>query len=317
MSRQPEPALMRRVVAFLVVSTVLAGCASEAPEPQSDDSLGGDVQVEVSDTTGAIRGVVVDDAVRPLAGVHVRLLQASRHANTTDDGTFSFSNLEPGTYFLEASRFGYSSVQQSTQVVAGDDQPPIVRVQLIRDPDQRAYVNAQSTTGFILCSTSLVLLCAAPDLVNELIVCGVFNVCLGPLTPDRSGFYLYYEPNATMIQAEMVWDSTQPLSPELTMSMENIEGCEAESDSYVEGVSGTSPIHNIANASDIAEGTIGGTCGIWYSFFSGDVGGVPAGATLQQQVQVFSHEFHGYTPADMGKPDWRLTNDGEPPAPPE
>ena len=303
------------VVVALLVSFVFAGCASAGPDASDEpQGLGENSSVEATSTTGGIRGVVVDDAVRPLANVMIHLLAGDgAYANTTDDGTFTFSGLAPGTYYLEASRFGYNAVRQSADVVAGEEHPPVTRIQLLRDPSQRAYVNAQQTTGYILCTTSLVLVCAAPDLVGDLIVCGVFGVCTGHLTQDRSGFYLYYEPNATMIQSEMVWDSTQPLSKEITMQMENIEGCEADGDSYIENAEGESPIYTVVNETEVQEGTIGGTCGIWYSFFSGSVQGLPLGFTLQQQLQVFSHEFHGYVPPE----GWRLSSDGEPPLPPE
>ncbi|MEK6975137.1 MAG: carboxypeptidase-like regulatory domain-containing protein [Candidatus Thermoplasmatota archaeon] len=309
---------MWKIALAAVAVLVLSGCSSPPAAADDETGPGDDVEVQVSKTTGALRGAVFDEAVRPIANAQVKLLRTAGalYANTTEAGSFGFSNLEPGTYFIETTKKGYAAVRSNADVIAGDADPPAVRIQLLRDPSQVAYVSAQTASGFILCTTSVVLVCAAPDLVNDLILCGVFGVCPGHLTPDRSGFYLYYEPNATMIQAEMVWDSTQPLSPEITMSMENIEGCEADSDSYVEYATGPSPIYIVANETEIQEGTIGGTCGIWFSFFSGDVSGLPLGVTLQQQIEIYSHEFHGYTPADVGQPDWRLTEHGEPPGPP-
>lgn len=305
---------MRIGVLVFVAAFLVAGCASDPSPAQDVEDAGEDIAVTVSATTGAIRGVVVDEAIRPLvnAAVKVNTANGPLTANTTESGAFAFSQLEPGTYFVEASKFGFNGVQQSVDVVAGDAEPPVVRMLLTTNPAEVAYVSAQQASGFILCTTSVVAVCGAPEVVNELIVCDIFQVCLGPLTPDRFGFYLYYEPNATMVQAEMLWDSTQTLSTQLSLSMENIEGCEADSNEYVEGVSGDSPIYNIADQEELERGTIGGECGIWYSVFSGDTAGTPLGVTVQQKFDIYSHAFYGYAPFE----GWRLTEHGEPPQPP-
>jgi hypothetical protein len=304
---------MRPLALTAVLALLLAGCAGSPGEPTSDSggALGEDVEVEV-DSTGAIRGVVVDDAIRPLANVTVKLAEPERFFNTTASGTFSFSGLEPGTYFVEASKLGFTSARQSIEVVAGDRDPPVARMLLTADASTAPYYSEQKGTGYIVCTTSVVATCGAPDVVLRLIVCDVFQVCVGPVTGDTYGFYMYYEPNATMIQAEMVWESTQSLSTQLSLSMENIEGCEAASDAYQEGVTGDSPIYNIANETEVKAGTIGGTCGMFYSVFSGDTAGTPAGITVQQKFDIFSHAFYGYTPYD----GWRFTEDPGVPTPP-
>lgn len=273
---------------------LVAGCAATPAEQTTDE--GEDIPVEVSATTGAIRGVVVDEAIRPILGVQVGLVNDGRQVNTTEAGTFSFSNLQPGTYLLEAKKFGYSSARQSVEVVAGDANPPSTKIQLIQDPSQVAFVSAQTFTGYIMCTTSFVATCGAPNVVSNVLLCPVFNVCLGNVTDDRFGFDLFYEANASFIQSELVWRSTQPLSTQLSLQMETIVGCEA--DYYERTVAGDSPIINFANQTEIAAAEIGGACSIFHSIFSGDSFGTPVGVTVQQQFEVFSHSFYGFLPPE-------------------
>lgn len=301
---------MRGWSSGLVLLLLLAGCASPTPNSETP-SLGEDVDVQVTATTGAIRGVVVDEAIRPIAGVQVSLVAANRVLNTTDSGTFAFSGLEPGTYLVEAVRFGFSSARQTVDVVAGDREPRAMRIQLLRDPSQVAYSSVQTFTGFIVCTTSAVATCGAPNVVSNVLLCPVFNVCLGNVTDDRFGFDLFYEPNATYIQSELVWSSTQPLSTQLSMQMETIVGCDAEY--YERSVAGDSPLVNYATADEIAAAQIGGECSIFHSIFSGDTAGTPLGVTVQQQYEVFSHSFYGYLPPE----GWSFGKDGAPPAPPK
>ncbi len=305
-----------------LLAVVLAGCSSgPSGGAGAGESLGEDVEVHVTDTTGAIRGVVVDEAIRPVAGAAVTLLaEPPQAANTTDGGTFSFSDLAPGTYFLQVSRLGFASVQASAEVVAGLAEPPVVRVQLARDASQMPYTAAQSKTGYILCTTSAAAVCGAPNLVSSLILCDFFQVCVGDVTPDRFGLHFYFDPNATLVQAEMVWDSTQPVSPDLELSAEDLNAgsndtCPPASLSgapYTEYAGGPSPVLLKTNATEIALGQVGGRCPIFYSVFSGGVGGTPGGFTVQQAFDIFTDAFYGYTPPE----GWRRTVDGEPPAPP-
>lgn len=302
----------RVLVVGLLVGVLLAGCAAKPVASDPDEALfGDDVSVSVSSTTGAIRGVVVDEAIRPIPGVLVVLgVEAgAKNFTTTDAGNFAFSSLEPGTYFLTATRFGYTSAQANVEVVAGVAEPPIVKMQLVTDPEQVAYYSVQSFSGYIMCTSSVVAMCGAPNVVSNVLICPVFGVCLGNVTDDRFGFDLFYEPNATYIQSELVWQSTQPLSTALSMQMETIQGCDDEY--YENTVDGNSPIINFATQEEIDEAQIGGACSIFHSIFSGDTAGTPLGFTVQQRYEVFSHSFYGFLPLA----GWTFGGNGNPEPP--
>lgn len=320
---------MQWTLPVALVALLLAGCSSPQGAPATaQETFDEEVEVHVTATTGAIRGVVVDEAIRPLGGAQVTLMRADGdlQANTTDSGSFSFSDLDPGTYFVAAVKAGFHQMQTSAEVVAGDAEPPILRIQLQRDASQVAYHYAQSQTGYIMCTTAAAAVCGGPNLVVDLMLCPVFQVCPGPVTPDRFGLHFYFDPNATFVQAEMVWDSTQPVSPDLTLSAESLgastEECPPLTDPlagapYTEYASGGTPLLIQTNQTELERGSIGGTCPIFYSVFSGDLQGAPVGFTVQQAFEVFVDAFHGYTPADVGMEGWRLSEDGEAPPPPQ
>lgn len=70
-------------------------------------------------TTGQIRGRVVDDEEKPLEGVKVQLESAAigtRTFTTGKDGHFRFLTLPPGNYTVNFTRADYADVQKSAVV---------------------------------------------------------------------------------------------------------------------------------------------------------------------------------------------------------
>lgn len=299
---------MRILLAGLLVTAMLAGCASSTPPaPPADDF---DIDLTPTKTTGVIRGVVVDEGIRPLVNVLI-VLKGAAPANTTsnENGAFGFAGLEPGTYFMEVSKIGYFPVQTSADVVAGDPEPPIVKVLLKADVSATPFWQAQTYDGFIQCTTSV------------LVLCGIANVLTGDdVTADRFAWDQYFANNASLIQAEMVWDSTQAASPELYFELEALnDACEKNSDAKYDSVGrflnstrGISPVYATVNQTEVEAWSIGELCPIWVSIFSGGAAGTPVGFTVQQTFTMYFHTFHGYLPPT----GWRFAIDGAPPEPP-
>jgi hypothetical protein len=96
---------MMRVVALvaLLAAALLAGCSGSNPSDKSStEPTFDDLGLQATSSTGVIRGVVVDDAIRPVAGATVSLTgESTGETVSTAAGTFGFDALAPGTYFLK------------------------------------------------------------------------------------------------------------------------------------------------------------------------------------------------------------------------
>lgn len=94
---------MRFLARQALVATLLCLCAGLALRGQ---------------TSGQIRGTVVDDEGNPLHGVKVEAVTASatRTTMTGKNGQFRFSLLAPGSYRVTFTREAYSQVEKNATV---------------------------------------------------------------------------------------------------------------------------------------------------------------------------------------------------------
>ena len=142
------------LAALLVAMLALAGCAGAGTgKDASVVQLGDGEQVELlqPETTeagrGAISGVVVDEAIRPLAGVNVTLLGPQVQATTDDQGLFLFDGLAPGLYTLSAAAPMFLPVQTTAEAKVGETAK--VRMVLAADATPRPYHTVLKFEGFI------------------------------------------------------------------------------------------------------------------------------------------------------------------------
>ena len=149
---------MRRV-AWIAVLLALAGCSDggNPEEPPSDADAFDDYDVQATDTKGVLLGVVVDEAIRPVAEVKValNLADGTPQAKTSDsEGRFAFGDLDPGIYLLELSHSQYATLATSVEVKAGEEEPPVRRFQVTRLFSQEPFTEMTSYEGFIACAYS-------------------------------------------------------------------------------------------------------------------------------------------------------------------
>src|SRR5687768_1278719 len=101
-------------VAGIAISLLLAGCASgeSTSRPLATD-------VPVTDETGALRGIVIDDAINALPGATVTVVELNLNVTTGPDGQYVLPNLAPGTYSVVATLDGYSREERTVEIAAG------------------------------------------------------------------------------------------------------------------------------------------------------------------------------------------------------
>jgi hypothetical protein len=139
-------------VPLLLLGMALAGCSGGGGDPSEDD-LPDPGELDVTSTTGGIRGVIVDQAIRPVKGAAVEIAGPDqRSAQSDDGGIFTVTGLKPGTYLLRASHPLYDTAQTSVEVVAGEREPPTVKMQLSQVVFEKPYIRSAEFKGFIVCS---------------------------------------------------------------------------------------------------------------------------------------------------------------------
>lgn len=287
---QPVRAMKGRWVALTSLLIVLAGCAQgQAGAKQGQAEPGGlaDLELEATETTGIIRGVVFDEAIRPIAGALVKLETGLPKTTTTNaQGAFGFDGLAEGNYMFAVEAATYDVVRQSAAVVAGEPDPAFVRVLLLRQPGHEPYFDMVHRTLFI---TSYRV-----EPPGRYLVSGHANFAV--------------EPNATMAQGEFHWQETQQLAAHgraimtaYDQDFDLLHPLEAESSQ------GASPRVVRLNMTS-AEGT---AHYLDVELQANPSGGTPVGVMLNQQADVFVHVFYNMVPPL----DWAFGEDGDPPIP--
>jgi hypothetical protein len=226
----------RMALAWLALASfALAGCSGGDKDTELPPANFEELGLEATATTGILRGIVVDDAIRPVAGADIGYRGpegATKNTTSAADGAFGFDGLPPGTYFLEVRKAGFVAAQASAEVLAGVGEPPIVKVLLAADPSSVPYVSALVYDAFVACSfTFPVVSFAACGLVAE---------------ETNNAFLVDYEADKPpqWIQVEALWESTQALGNELGLSITDFhKGPQIG----VNSSSGPSPIHVTVN----------------------------------------------------------------------
>ena len=112
------------------------------------------------DYFGTISGVVTDAQTQNmLSGVKVTLSPGGLSQMTSDDGTFSFEELEPQEYTVTFTRDGYSDLTQKVSVVSGEQSSVQVAMEallpeLTLEPDVLDFGRDSSTLPSSLTSST-------------------------------------------------------------------------------------------------------------------------------------------------------------------
>lgn len=342
-------ALPKLLAVLALASVALAGCASGGGKATPDDVVSDKdfdgLGLKADSDTGILRGVVIDDAIRPIAGALVTLIvspESNKTMTTKEDGVFGFDQLAPGEYFLQVTKAGFVSVQSSGRVEVGVANPDPVKVQMLADKSSLPYVESHHLDGYIQCSVRAMVIAEQ---------CGVTDADVVNEDDD-----LVARP--AWIQSEMIWTSTQAFGDELSLAIR----CYADSDpagkcadgqQTVIRSEGKNPQVARINGTLIEQWALGGPGGdplhiSLFAFGRSDldafdeptiyaaqepVTGDPClywpdqgilfgshtcmratgpGVIVNQKVDVYTHVFYGFLPPE----DWSFGATGEVPTPP-
>lgn len=329
------------LAAAVMVALALAGCAGDATDGD-DEADFEDLGLEHDADTGIIKGVVFDDAVRPIAGAAVTTTVAGqeRTTTTTGSGAFGFDKLPPGTYAVTANKTGYFGVTTQVDVAAGVADVDITKILLELDRSGQAFFDFEHTRGYIECYVFLVTArtpsCGyfLPRSVADETISDSFNP---PMPPDH-------------VQGELAWEKSTELGNEMSLQYVCTSCGEGGDGNLIFGRNeGTSPVLTIANTTMMAEAGVGvdgermSLRGYPSSMSNTDqtddemihdaygsvtgedcakypsspltytdciyFGGV--GVLIQQDFEVFTHLFYRFTPEE----GWRFLDDGHPEPP--
>lgn len=164
--------VVKIAVGLLFLLPFLSGCTGSEPADTSKARDPYDDQVpvgQVSATTGAIRGVVVDPVIVPVEGANVTLAlnTGDLHLETDAQGRFIFSNVPPGEHFLTVRHFLFLSFETTVNVVANIPDPPVVHIQLTPIYKQKPYSTQVSWEGFFECSQAGIGLYSSSNCVTD------------------------------------------------------------------------------------------------------------------------------------------------------
>lgn len=197
---------MRSAAVALVVLVLAAGCAEAPGEPGGADAA----EAEPARAgVGALLGVVVDDAVRPLpdAAVAVSGPSGTLQATTDATGGFRFDGLAAGVYLVEVTKRYYIAHQQAVTVVEGAE-PAVTRFQLTFEASKVPFASVYKYDGFYECGVYTVRVCANVNIATWIVLCANTGICVGNVTTDHSLLFQRVEPGLAFLQTELSWTPT-------------------------------------------------------------------------------------------------------------
>lgn len=310
----------RVAVALVLVAAGLAGCAD-----------GGGPEADGGRADGAtMRGVVVDQAIRPLAGALVRAVGGGLSLNSTTgaDGLFNFTGLVPGVYVLTVSKAFYST-QQLTAQVSGRDEA-LVKVELTLESGTLPFANLVKWEGFLECSASIGNWCGIANLYPCIVQSQLGQPCT-KVSGDNSFNYLQefftdLQRSPDWMQIEAYWESTQSVSRSLSIRYAATNQSEWDRFSFgpvLGDPHGPSPLIATVNATAMADAELGTTRGLTTELFHGAPDAVPPfpppfngaeqllGVAANQRITILYIAFYGYVPPE----GWTFVETGAVPPP--
>lgn len=281
---------MKRAILLAVslLAVAFSGC-SDSGSSGPPDEPGAIDPGDIQSGKGAVRGVVVDSSITPVADATVRLMGADQQTETNADGAFLFNNVEPGPYFVKASMAGFKDTQQSVSVVADEPRPPVLKMLLEPDPENRPFHEEYAFEGFLECGAGV------PEV-------GAVNPCF--LSENsRNVFEEALDSGVpSYLQAEMVWEQSSAAGTALQYSV-FVPDDLGFADDFAEA-QGTSPLLLRVDGDLLAANGVGSEHPLKMRVFPATT---EPTAHVSQGFTIFVHVFYNHEPPES----WRFSS-GDP-----
>lgn len=206
------------LIAVTAVAALFGGCANSGTGSEEASPEPGRPGEIADEDTGAIVGVVTDDAFTPLEGA-AAVLDGQATTATDHGGKFVFGHVAPGAHRVAVSLDGYQGQERDVQVEAA--RTAELSIALLSLAAAQAYHETLIQAGFIACGLSA----GAAGQVRQIAVCSVFgSVGLGSLDKTFTPWNKYgLGMDVTGFWAETTWRSTQALSNRMAVQWYALE----------------------------------------------------------------------------------------------
>lgn len=285
------------LLVLLLTVTALAGCSGD---DGPDECPGCDAPAQPGD----LRGVVVDRSIQPVVGAKVTL-NTGQEARTDTSGTFRFSGLEHGEYFLSASKPGYGPVQ-TTATVPESGRSEMVKLVMEFLTDAQPYLQVHKFDGYYECAFALPFITDSCDFGvrtaadEENATAGTGLLPRG-VQENRNTDFIEIDAAAASIVQEAVWETPDVDSMMILLESTPIDNaCDCGDRTYISHV-GPSPTYGRADGESVPAGETVAVRGF-----------LPFGeprTALNHPFQVFTVVFH-HEAAPEG---WSFVHGDEPP----
>lgn len=198
--------MLRLAIPVALLALALAGCSDGA----------GPAAVLPADEQ-PLSGVVVTQAIVPVAGATVRAQPGDLEATTGEDGLFDLGPVAAGTYQLVVRAEGYA--EAVVTAVAG---PQVAKVVLLATSTDVPYIEVQKFDGYLECTFDIWV---SPYQVLGAPCVGVVDLVTGATVSSDQWQFVWEvsAPGLAGALAEMVWDA-QPTGSHMGMLLRNVAG---------------------------------------------------------------------------------------------